>query len=129
MPTLKLKTETVSNLPFAPSGQALYWDTDLKGFGARSQEVPVQVEVLNVSGVRVIDVSPRTITVNLENEVTNKVPITTRAVGQLPIGYELGQMSPVINSVTVRGPESLVALVSEDTGESWLETWRLSGAG
>ncbi|MFA7249249.1 MAG: CdaR family protein [Dehalococcoidia bacterium] len=90
---------------------------DLKGFGARSQDVPVNVEVVNVSGVRVVDTSPRVITVNLENQVTNKVPVTTRAVGQLPIGYELGQMAPATSSVTVRGPESLVGLVSEAVAE------------
>ena len=90
---------------------------DLNGFGARSQEVPVQVEVVNVSGVRVLDSSPRVITVNLENQVTNQVPVSTRAVGQLPIGYELGSMSPATGTVTVRGPQSLVALVSEAVAE------------
>ena len=90
---------------------------DLNGFGARSQEVPVQVEVRDVSGVRVVDTSPRTITVNLENQLTNRVPVTTRAVGQLPIGYELGPMTPVTSTVTVRGAETLVALVSEAVAE------------
>ena len=52
------------------------------------------LEVVDVSGVRVVDTSPRAITVNLENQLTNKVPVTTRAVGQLPIGYELGPMTP-----------------------------------
>ncbi len=35
MPTLKLKTEAVEILPFVSTGQLLYWDTDLKGFGLR----------------------------------------------------------------------------------------------
>ncbi|MDA0301312.1 MAG: CdaR family protein [Chloroflexi bacterium] len=90
---------------------------DLNGFGARSQEVPLQVEVVDVSGVRVVDTSPRVITVNLENQLTNKVPVTTRAVGQLPIGYELGPMMPQVSIVSVRGAESLVALVSEAVAE------------
>ena len=90
---------------------------DLNGLGARSQDVPVHVEVVDVNGVRVVDTNPRVVTVNLENQVTNKVPVTTRAVGQLPIGYELGTMAPATNTVTVRGPESLVALVSEAVAE------------
>lgn len=90
---------------------------DLNGLGARSQEVPVHVEVVNVNGVRVLDSSPRVITVNLENQVTNMVPVSTRAVGQLPIGYELGTMTPEAGTVSVRGPESLVALVSDAVAE------------
>ncbi|MGE3855993.1 MAG: YbbR-like domain-containing protein [Dehalococcoidia bacterium] len=90
---------------------------DLNGFGARAQEVPVQVEVVDVSGVRVVDTNPRFITVNLENQLSNRVPVTTRAVGQLPIGYELGPMTPQTSNVTVRGAESLVALVSEAVAE------------
>lgn len=90
---------------------------DLNGFGARAQEVPLQVEVVDVSGVRVVDTNPRFITVNLENQLSNRVPVTTRAVGQLPIGYELGPMTPQTSTVTVRGAESLVALVSEAVAE------------
>ena len=35
MPILKLKTDAIEDLPFTDSGQVLYWDTDLKGFGLR----------------------------------------------------------------------------------------------
>jgi len=86
---------------------------DLNRFDAREQEVPVQVEVSGVGGVRVVDVEPRTIIVNLEDLVTRLVPVDARAIGSLPIGYELGAMSPQATAVTVSGPESLVARVSE----------------
>lgn len=86
---------------------------DLNGFDARSQEVPVRVEVVGVSGVRVVDTSPRSIVVNLEDFVSNKVPVSTRTVGQLPIGYELGTILPAVSTVTVSGPVSLVALVTQ----------------
>ena len=86
---------------------------NLNGFDARAQEVPVQVEVQGVNGARVVDTDPRSITVNLEDLVTKPVPVKVRAVGSLPIGYELGEMAPSQGTVTVTGPESLVGLVSE----------------
>lgn len=86
---------------------------DLTGLGARQQEVPVQVEVSGVRGARIVDTDPREITVNLEALVSKVVPVEARAVGSLPIGYELGDITPTTPSVTVTGPESLVELVAE----------------
>jgi YbbR domain-containing protein len=86
---------------------------DLNGFDARAQEVPVQVEITGLSGVRVVDTEPRAVTVNLEDLVSRLVPVRARSIGSLPIGYELGSMEPRETAVTVTGPESLVALVSE----------------
>ncbi|MCA9847630.1 MAG: hypothetical protein KC461_12540 [Dehalococcoidia bacterium] len=86
---------------------------DLNGFDARAQEVPVQVEISGVRGARVVETDPRNITVNLEDLVSKTVSVETRAVGSLPIGYELGEVTPAQPSVTVTGPESLVELVAE----------------
>ena len=117
LPTITLRVAAASDRWQRLNASNFRAIVDLNGFGARSQDVPVQVEVVDVSGVRVVDTSPRVITVNLENQLTNKVPVTTRAVGQLPIGYELGPMTPAASTVTVRGAESLVALVSEAVAE------------
>ena len=86
---------------------------DLNGFGARSQEVPVRVEVDGVRGVRVIDVQPRTIVVNLEDLATRQVPVAARAVGSPPLGYQIGAVTPQTTSARVSGPESLVALIDQ----------------
>lgn len=86
---------------------------DLNGFGARSQEVPVRVEVEGVRGVRVIDVQPRTIVVNLEDLATRQVSVTARAVGSPPLGYQIGAVTPQTTSARVSGPESLVALIDQ----------------
>ncbi|MQC47813.1 MAG: hypothetical protein DWG77_01830 [Chloroflexi bacterium] len=86
---------------------------DLNQLDARAQEVTVQVEVSGVGGVRVVDVEPRVITVNLEDLVSRMVPVETRTIGSLPIGYELSEMSPQTTAVTISGPESLVARVAE----------------
>lgn len=86
---------------------------DLKGLDAREQQVRVQVEVENVAGVRIAEVLPRTITVNLEDYVSVEVPVTVRLVGTLPIGYELGGSAPQLETVVVAGPESLIEIVRE----------------
>ncbi|MEX2373933.1 MAG: CdaR family protein, partial [Dehalococcoidia bacterium] len=86
---------------------------DLIDLDARGQEVPVQVEVVGIGGVRVLETIPRAIVVNLEDLVSKTVPVRTRVVGSLPLGYELDSMDPAQSEVTVTGPESLVALVSE----------------
>lgn len=88
-------------------------EVNLSGLTARAQEVPVHVEVIGISGVRVVDTEPRTIVVNLEDLVSKTIPVATRVIGTLPIGYELGGMEPSQREVTVTGPESLVAEVSE----------------
>jgi YbbR domain-containing protein len=86
---------------------------DVKGLEAREQEVRVQVDVEGISGVRVVEVNPRTVTVNLEELVSQEVPVSTRIVGSLPIGYELEEAQPGRESVRVIGPRSLVDLVKE----------------
>lgn len=90
---------------------------DLNGFGARSQEVPVRVEVEGVRGVRVVDVQPRTVIVNLEDVATRQVSVTARAVGSPPLGYQIGAIAPQTTSARVSGPESLVALIDQAVAE------------
>lgn len=86
---------------------------NLRDFDARSQEVVVQVEVEGITGIRVVDIEPRTVVVNLEDLVTAEVPVNARVIGTLPLGYELEEAAPEVARVTARGPESLVALVAE----------------
>lgn len=84
---------------------------DLNGLGARSQEVPLRVEVDGARGVRVIDVQPRSVVVNLERLAVRQVPVEGNAVGSPPLGYQLTAVTPQVASVKVVGPESLVQLV------------------
>lgn len=90
---------------------------DLNGFGARSQEVPVRVEVEGVRGVRVVDVQPRTVVVNLEDLATRQVSVAARGVGSLPLGYQIGAITPQTARARVSGPESLVALIDQAVAE------------
>lgn len=86
---------------------------DLNGLEAREQNVPVRVEVQGISGVRVVETIPATVLVNLEGVLQKEVPVRTRSVGTLPLGYELEETVPETRVVTVSGPESLVELVQE----------------
>ncbi|MQA00106.1 MAG: hypothetical protein GEU80_12400 [Dehalococcoidia bacterium] len=90
---------------------------DLQGLDARAQEVRVQVDVEGIGGVRVAEVVPRTVNVNLEDFVTKQVPVVARVAGTLPIGYELDDVIPATQTVNVSGPETLVELVREAVAE------------
>lgn len=86
---------------------------DLRGITQRDQDVPVQVEIKGVRGVRVVEVSPERITVNLEDLTSINIPVRVRPVGTMPLGYELGDTSVEQPTVKVSGPESLVGRVSD----------------
>ena len=86
---------------------------DLNGITEREQEVTVQIEIDGVRGVRVVEVSPEKVTVNLEDLTSVEVPVRVRPVGTMPLGYELRDTSMDAPAVTVTGPESLVSRVSD----------------
>lgn len=86
---------------------------DLNGLGPREAEVPVRVEVVGLTQVRVLEVIPATVTVNLEELVTKPVKVSSRIVGTLPRGYDLASILPDRATADVSGPKSLVGLVSE----------------
>ncbi len=86
---------------------------DLNGLEARQHQVPVRVEVVGITQVRVLETVPPSVTVNLEELQTKSVRVVPRIVGTLPRGYDLGSTIPDRSSVDVSGPKSLVGLVSE----------------
>ena len=90
---------------------------DLNGLEAREQHVPVEVDVTGVRSVRVVEVIPATVLVNLEDFVSKEVAVVARAVGSLPLGYELASTTPEAATVEVSGPQSLVELVVEVIGD------------
>ena len=84
---------------------------DLNGLGAREQEVSVRVDVQNIRGVKVIEVLPPRVTVNLENLLEKQVNVEYRAIGSPPLGYKLGEINPQNNIANIAGPASLIRLV------------------
>jgi YbbR domain-containing protein len=85
---------------------------DLNGFDARQQDLPVRVDVEGIRGVKVVEILPANVKVNLENLVEKKVNVDFRAIGSPPIGYKLGKIKASANVADISGPESLVNLIS-----------------
>lgn len=86
---------------------------NLQGVTDREQDVRVQVDIEGVRGVRVVEVIPERVTVNLEDLTSVEVPVRVRPVGPLPLGYEQGETTVDQPFVMVSGPESLVSRVSD----------------
>jgi YbbR domain-containing protein len=96
---------------------------NLAGAAVGLSDVEVRVQVLGETHVKVIQVSPDRLTVELKPVVSQLVPVVADVVGSPPIGYEAQQ--PVLNpqQVLVSGPEDLVKRV-----KSAVATVNLSGA-
>ncbi|MBI52254.1 MAG: hypothetical protein CL779_03440 [Chloroflexi bacterium] len=90
---------------------------DLNGIGAREQEVVVRVDVENIRGVKVVEVLPPKVTVNLENLLEKQVNVEYRAIGSPPLGYKLGKIVPQNNVANIAGPASLIGLVQSVAAE------------
>lgn len=84
---------------------------DLNGLTEREQQVPVSVKVEGIRGVRVVEIIPSAVTVNLEPVVLRQVPVVARLIGTVPVGYEAAETVPDRASVEVSGPQSLVERV------------------
>lgn len=96
------------------SGQGLFTAfVDLNGMTDREQNVPVRIEIEGIQGVRVVEVNPESVVVNLEDMISVEVPVRVRPAGTMPIGYELDSTKTETPVVSVRGPESLVMRVSD----------------
>ena len=86
---------------------------NLKGMTEREQDVPVRIDIEGINGVRVVEVKPESVVVNLEDMTSANVPVRVRPAGTMPIGYELDGTRTEMPTVSVRGPESLVTRVSD----------------
>ena len=81
----------------------------------KSGPVPVKVEIHN-QAVRIITYSPAQLTVRLEAVETRTISVTIGVQGEVATGYQL--LDPVItpDSITVKGPESILDQVSTVSG-------------
>ena len=74
-------------------------------------------------GVRVIEVSPRSVTLHLEPVIVNSVPVEARFEGELPEGFEQLGVEVTPPQVRLRGPESHVRAIER----AYTETISLAG--
>lgn len=85
---------------------------NLSGLKPGTHSLPVQVQV-NVGPVQVRRVEPATLLVHLEAIAWSEVPVRVRLDGNTPLGYIARPPESEVLTVTVSGPESLVAQVAE----------------
>ncbi|HYH86961.1 MAG TPA: CdaR family protein [Pyrinomonadaceae bacterium] len=74
-------------------------------------------------GVRIVEITPRSITLHLETVVEREVPVEARFEGELPEGFKRLGVEVTPASVRVRGPESHVRAVEK----AFTETISLAG--
>ncbi len=101
----------------------------LAGGHAGTHDYPV--EVTAPEGVKIVEISPAAVSVDLEPAAASSVPVRYRLEGAPPEGYTVGTASVSPVTVTVRGPSSLISRVvlalatvdlSSLTSEAKLET-------
>jgi YbbR domain-containing protein len=85
---------------------------DLSNLGSGEHEVPVQIQI-SPRLVRLVRQDPETMSVSLENIITQVFPVKVQVRGTPPTGYQA--QTPVVDpfEVTLVGPESLVDRVQE----------------
>ena len=74
-------------------------------------------------GVRLLDITPRSVTLRLEPVVEREVTVEARFEGQPPAGFVLRGVQVVPDRVRVRGPESHVQAIEK----AYTETISLEG--
>jgi YbbR domain-containing protein len=74
-------------------------------------------------GVRIVEITPRSVTLHLEPVVERAVPVEARFEGELPEGFTRGEAQVTPPQVRVRGPESHVRAIER----VYTETISLAG--
>jgi YbbR domain-containing protein len=82
-------------------------------------QVPIRVKIngLTTGNYESANATPRNLLVKLEEEASNKFPITPTTVGTVRDGYVLGDLKVSPERVSIRGPESLIKRISKVVAE------------
>lgn len=83
---------------------------DLSGYGVGDHAITPQIQI-GLQPVKIISVSPPSVTLTLEELVSMPMPVDMQVTGEPSVGYQTGKMSYAPNEVTVSGPRSLVERV------------------
>ncbi len=84
---------------------------DLSGLQAGEHRLPVQVQV-DVRPVRIVTLSPSTVTLTLEPLISQTFPVQATLSGETAVGYQAGDLSVDPKDVVVAGPQSAVSKVN-----------------
>lgn len=78
---------------------------DLSGLGAGQRTLDIQVQI-GIRPVRIISVTPASVTLQLEPLVTRTMPVDLSISGQPAIGYQAGDATLDQTEVVISGPQS-----------------------
>ncbi len=80
---------------------------DVSELGEGTHDLPIKVQI-HTQPVRIVSVTPQSVTINLESLVTQTFPLTLTLSGEPAVGYRAGE--PVVSpeEINVSGPKSSV---------------------
>lgn len=84
---------------------------DLSGVGAGQHRLSIQVQV-NARPVRIVTVTPSSVSITLEPLVSRTFAVQATLSGQPAVGYQAGDLAMDPKEVVLAGPESLVSRVT-----------------
>lgn len=79
---------------------------DLADLGVGTHEVPVKVQ--HPGTVRVVEKSPKAISITLDKAAQRQFGVRVNILGEIPVGYKYGVPLVTPSQVVVSGPQSLV---------------------
>ncbi|MBI1257246.1 MAG: hypothetical protein GC204_07225 [Chloroflexi bacterium] len=97
---------------------------DLTGLGPGEHTVELQAKIARQAAV--VAISPRQITVELETQESQLKPVRVNVLSQPPVVYTVSDPVLDVRQVTVSGPQSRVALVTEVLAQVALRNQRTS---
>jgi YbbR domain-containing protein len=82
---------------------------NLAGAGEGERIIPLTAEAIRVPfGVRVVKITPASLTLNLERTIDKVVPIRPRILGRPAPGFEVGEVASNPPEIHITGPKSRV---------------------
>lgn len=99
----KSKIKALSNLK-------LRYELDLSGVNNGFNSIPIDQDQIQLPGrVSIVKVSPAQVTVKIEKEIENKLPVKITLFGKPATGYMVASTIARPLSVTLRGPETVIS--------------------
>jgi YbbR domain-containing protein len=86
---------------------------DLSGLGPGSYQIALKPQIEGEQQARVITMNPQSIRFVIEDRSTREIPVQVHLEGELPEGFQKGDLAVEPNIVTVEGPKSKVQIISE----------------
>ncbi len=84
---------------------------DLSGLSSGDHKLDLQIQV-DARPVRIVTVSPSTVSLTLEPLVTRTFPLQSTLAGQPAVGYQAGDLSLEPKEVVLAGPQSIMSRVT-----------------